>query len=129
MFGKQNYRIWWLVALFVFLSVLPFTLKFHQQDFMIFLLINVLVVVSYRLVTLTGEWSLIHVIITAFIVTIVGGIGSLFGAVLAAVLYAFFHTFVTTYFGGTAATLLGLVIMLIVLIIKPTGIMGQRTTE
>ena len=69
------------------------------------------------------------VIITAFIVTIVGGIGSLSGAVLAAVLYAFFHTFVTTYFGGTAATLLGLVIMLIVLIIKPTGIMGQRTTE
>jgi branched-chain amino acid transport system permease protein len=69
------------------------------------------------------------VIITAFIVTIVGGIGSLSGAILAAVLYAFFHTFVTTYFGGTAATLLGLVIMLIVLIIKPTGIMGERTTE
>lgn len=63
MFGKQNYRIWWLVALFVFLSALPFTLKFHQQDFMIFLLINVLVVVSYRLVTLTGEWSLIHVVL------------------------------------------------------------------
>ncbi len=63
MFSKQSYRIWWLVALFVFLSVLPFTLKFHQQDFMIFLLINVLVVVSYRLVTLTGEWSLIHVVL------------------------------------------------------------------
>ncbi len=63
MFNKQSYRIWWLVALFVFLSVLPFTLKFHQQDFMIFLLINVLVVVSYRLVTLTGEWSLIHVVL------------------------------------------------------------------
>ncbi len=29
---------------------------------MIFLVINVLVVVSYRLVTLTGEWSLIHII-------------------------------------------------------------------
>lgn len=69
------------------------------------------------------------VIITAFIVTIVGGIGSLSGAVLAAVLYAFFHTFVTTYYGGTAATLLGLVIMLIVLIIKPTGLMGTRATE
>ena len=69
------------------------------------------------------------VIITAFIVTIVGGIGSLSGAVLAAVLYAFFHTAITTYFGGTAATLLGLVIMLIVLIIKPTGLMGARTSE
>ena len=69
------------------------------------------------------------VIITAFIVTIVGGIGSLSGALLAAVLSAFFHTCVTTYMGGTAATLLGLVIMLIVLIIKPTGLMGARTSE
>src|SRR5699024_1460388 len=47
------------------------------------------------------------VIITAFIVTIVGGIGSLSGAVLAAVLYGFFHVFVATYFGGTVATILG----------------------
>jgi branched-chain amino acid transport system permease protein len=64
------------------------------------------------------------VIITAFIVTIVGGLGSLSGAILAAVLYAFFHTFVTTYYGGVIATILGLLIMLVVLIVKPTGLMG-----
>jgi len=69
------------------------------------------------------------VIITAFIVTIVGGIGSLSGAVLASVLYAFFHTFVTTYWNGTVATMLGLVIMLVVLIIKPTGLMGTRVSQ
>lgn len=69
------------------------------------------------------------VIITAFIVTIVGGLGSLSGAILAAIFYAFFHTFVTTFYGGTIATILGLIIMLIVLIIKPTGLMGTRTTE
>lgn len=69
------------------------------------------------------------VIITAFIVTIVGGIGSLSGAVLASVLYAFFHTFVTTYWNGTIATMMGLLIMLVVLIVKPTGIMGTRVSE
>jgi branched-chain amino acid transport system permease protein len=69
------------------------------------------------------------VIITAFIVTIVGGIGSIAGAVIASVLYAFFHTFVTTYFGGTIATMLGLVIMLVVLIVKPTGLMGTKVSE
>ncbi len=69
------------------------------------------------------------VIITAFIVTIVGGLGSLSGAILAAVLYAFFHTFVTTFYGGTLATILGLLIMLFVLVIKPTGLMGTRTAE
>ncbi len=70
-----------------------------------------------------------NVIITAFIVTIVGGVGSLSGAVLAAVLYALFHTFITVYFGGTVATICGLVLMVIVLIIKPTGIMGVRVSE
>jgi branched-chain amino acid transport system permease protein len=64
------------------------------------------------------------VIVTAFIVIIVGGVGSLEGAVLAAVLYTFFHTFVTTFYDGTIATILGLLIMLLVLIVKPTGIMG-----
>jgi branched-chain amino acid transport system permease protein len=69
------------------------------------------------------------VIITAFIVTIVGGLGSLSGAILAAVLYAFFHTFVTTYYGGVIATILGLLIMLVVLIVKPTGLIGTQTSE
>lgn len=70
-----------------------------------------------------------NVIITSFIVTIVGGIGSLPGAVLAAFLYAFLHTFVTTYVSGTVATMCGLLIMVVVLIIRPSGIMGKRVSE
>ena len=63
MANKRVYKALGLVALFIILTVLPFGLKFHQQDFMIFLFINILVVVSYRLMTLTGEWSLIHVVL------------------------------------------------------------------
>lgn len=70
-----------------------------------------------------------NVIITAFIVTIVGGVGSLSGAVIAAVLYALFHTFITVYVGGTFATIFGLILMVMVLIVKPTGIMGVRVSE
>ncbi len=70
-----------------------------------------------------------NVIIAAFIVTIVGGIGSLPGAVVASLLYALFHTFVTTYFSGTVATISGLLIMVLVLIVRPTGIMGHRVSE
>lgn len=51
-----------IAGLLIFLAVLPHYLKYYQQDFLIFLVINVLVVVSYRLVTLTGEWSLIHAV-------------------------------------------------------------------
>jgi len=50
------------LVLLVALLVLPHLLEFHHQDLLIFLTINVLVVSSYRLVTLTGEWSLIHAV-------------------------------------------------------------------
>jgi branched-chain amino acid transport system permease protein len=44
------------------LLILPHFLSFSHQDLLIFLTINVLAVCSYRLVTLTGEWSLIHAV-------------------------------------------------------------------
>ena len=69
------------------------------------------------------------IIITAFIVIIVGGMGSLVGAVIAAVLYAFFDTFVTTYYDGVTASILGLAIMLGVLVFHPMGIMGGGGRE
>lgn len=59
----RGYKSALLIAgLLVGLVILPHFLKYHHQDFLIFLTINVLVVVSYRLVTLTGEWSLIHAV-------------------------------------------------------------------
>ncbi len=64
------------------------------------------------------------VIVTAFIVIIVGGVGSLGGAVIAAVLYALVHTFVTTYIDGVTADIVGLSLMLVVLVVKPTGLFG-----
>ena len=44
-------------------SLLPHALSFSQQEILVFLTINVLLVASYRLLTLTGEWSLGHVVI------------------------------------------------------------------
>jgi branched-chain amino acid transport system permease protein len=38
-------------------------LSYSQQEVLVFLTINVLLVSSYRLLTLTGEWSLAHVVI------------------------------------------------------------------
>jgi branched-chain amino acid transport system permease protein len=64
------------------------------------------------------------VIISAFIVIIVGGVGSLEGAVVASVVYAFVHTFVTTFADGVIADIVGLSLMLLVLIVRPTGLFG-----
>lgn len=66
------------------------------------------------------------VIITAFIIIIVGGIGSLEGAVVAAILYAFVHTFVTTIYDGVIANIVGLLLMLLVLVIMPNGLFGAK---
>ncbi len=66
------------------------------------------------------------VIVAAFIVIIVGGIGSLEGAVVAAALYAFVDTFLTTYTDGTIADIIGLLLMLVVLVVRPTGLFGAR---
>lgn len=45
------------------LIALPHLLSFSQQEILVVLVINVLLVCSYRLLTLTGEWSLAHAVI------------------------------------------------------------------
>jgi len=56
-------RILAFTALGAALIALPYLLSFSQQEVAVFLVMNVVMVVSYRLVTLTGEWSLIHVVL------------------------------------------------------------------
>ncbi len=53
--------LWAAVA--AVLVALPHALSFSQQEILVFMTINLLVVASYRLLTLTGEWSLGHVVI------------------------------------------------------------------
>lgn len=57
----RNTLIWIILA--VALIALPHGLSFSLQEILVFLVINILLVVSYRLLTLTGEWSLGHVVI------------------------------------------------------------------
>ena len=65
--ARQRFRrpARWLAALVLaaLLVALPHLLSFSQQELLVFLAINVIVVVSYRLLTLTGEWSLAHVVL------------------------------------------------------------------
>lgn len=65
------------------------------------------------------------VIITAFIVVIMGGIGSIEGAIIASILYSTLFTFVSTYIDSTVAAITGLCIMLAVLVFMPSGLLGR----
>ena len=75
--GVSNGLYWALgiVLLAGVLIVLPHLLSLSQQEILVLLVINVLLVASYRLLTLTGEWSLAHVVIM--------GVGA-YGSALAA---------------------------------------------
>ncbi|MCK5622204.1 MAG: branched-chain amino acid ABC transporter permease [Alphaproteobacteria bacterium] len=64
-------------------------------------------------------------VITAFIVVIVGGMASIEGALLASFLLGFIHTFVTTYYDAVVASMAGVLFMALVLIVKPTGLLGN----
>lgn len=59
-------KLYWAIGavpLAAGLIVLPHLLSFSQQEILVLLTINVLLVCSYRLLTLTGEWSLAHAVI------------------------------------------------------------------
>ena len=51
-----------VVLLVAALAALPHLVSYSQQEILVFLVINVLLVMSYRFLTLTGEWSLGHVV-------------------------------------------------------------------
>lgn len=62
----------------------------------------------------------------AFIIIIVGGIGSLPGAALAAVLFGALDTMLTSAGYGQYAALVDATIMLLILALRPNGILGVR---
>lgn len=61
--STRLYRTGGYILLAAALIVLPHLLSFSQKEILVFLTINILLVSSYRLLTLTGEWSLAHAVI------------------------------------------------------------------
>ena len=62
----------------------------------------------------------------AFIVLIIGGLGSLRGAAIAAVLTAFFQQFANFYIASGFGDLLIVGLMAVVLLVRPQGILGKK---
>jgi branched-chain amino acid transport system permease protein/neutral amino acid transport system permease protein len=71
----------------------------------------------------TLGWELL---LTIFACVIVGGIGSAYGALLGSYVIAFSQEFLVLFVDSRYKTTIGFVIMVIVLLIRPTGILGQR---
>jgi branched-chain amino acid transport system permease protein len=62
-------------------------------------------------------------------IIVLGGLGSLPGAILGAVLIGLGETFTTTYIGPEWATAVPYVVIFIVLLARPQGLVGSRLRE
>ncbi|MBP6019252.1 MAG: branched-chain amino acid ABC transporter permease [Burkholderiaceae bacterium] len=67
------------------------------------------------------------VVVKAFIIVVLGGLGSLPGALVAALILSFAEAIAATFYNATLATMISFLIVMAVLLVKPSGLMGRST--
>ncbi len=82
---------------------------------------GVLISLSYGLQPSMGD----PFIITAFVVCVLGGLGSVPGAIVGGIVYGIVGAFGSQYIGSDVPDAVALVVLLLVLTLRPTGIMGK----
>jgi branched-chain amino acid transport system permease protein len=84
---------------------------------------GVLVSMSYSLQPSMGD----PFIIKAFVVCVLGGLGSVEGALIGGLVYGILESFGSQWIGTGLQDAVALVVLLIVLVVRPRGIMGKAT--
>lgn len=67
--------------------------------------------------------------LAAFIAAIIGGIGNIPGAMLGGMLLGLFNAFIAGYVSSTWADAYTFILLIAILIVRPTGILGERVAE
>jgi len=67
--------------------------------------------------------------LNAFIAAIIGGIGSIPGAMLGGLLLGLFNAMISGYISTEWAETFTFILLIVILIIRPTGILGEKTAE
>ncbi len=65
----------------------------------------------------------------AFVAAVLGGIGNIPGALAGGFLMGISETFVAGYFSSTYRDALAFVLLIVILLVKPTGLFGKSTSE
>jgi branched-chain amino acid transport system permease protein len=82
---------------------------------------GVLISLSYSLQPSMGD----PFVITAFVVCVLGGLGSVQGALLGGLIFGVLEAFGSQYIGTGLQDAVALVVLLIVLIVRPRGLLGK----
>jgi branched-chain amino acid transport system permease protein len=84
---------------------------------------GVLISLSYSLQPSMGD----PFVITAFVVCVLGGLGTVQGALVGGLVYGVLEAFGSQYIGTGLQDAVALVVLLIVLMLRPRGILGKAT--
>jgi branched-chain amino acid transport system permease protein len=84
-----------------------------------------LIVVLYSATPGMGDQYLLQILI----VTVLGGLGSMLGPLVGAAVLGVTTSAVATLWGATHATMVGALLVLLVLMVRPAGLMGKRFYE
>ena len=84
-----------------------------------------LIVLTYGISPLTGDQFLLQILI----VTVLGGLGSVVGPLVGAAVVGGATSLTANLFGSTYSVLIGTAIVLVVLAIRPSGLLGKRFYE
>lgn len=80
----------------------------------------------YRGITFNMGWQYG---LYAFVAAIMGGIGNIPGAMLGGMLLGIFNAFIAGYISSTWADAFTFILLILILIVRPTGILGERVAE
>jgi branched-chain amino acid transport system permease protein len=80
----------------------------------------------YRGITFNMGWQYG---LYAFVAAIMGGIGNIPGAMLGGILLGLFNAFIAGYVSSTWADAFTFILLIVILIVRPTGILGERVAE
>jgi branched-chain amino acid transport system permease protein len=80
----------------------------------------------YRGITFNMGWQYG---LYAFVAAIMGGIGNIPGAMLGGILLGLFNAFISGYISSTWSDAFTFILLIVILIVRPTGILGERVAE
>jgi branched-chain amino acid transport system permease protein len=66
------------------------------------------------------------VLFKSFVIVIVGGAGSVGGAILSAIFFGFLDSILTSVADSTVANLCGFLFMFVILVVRPQGFLGRE---
>jgi branched-chain amino acid transport system permease protein len=135
-----------LIGLYLFLTrtdvgrALRATSQNHEAAMLMGVNVNYMYMLSFGIgAALAASAGTVHAILSpfnpymgtipgimAFTVIIIGGLGSIPGAIIAGLMLGLVQNFTIFYFGGAWKEAVAFVLLIIVLVIRPTGIFGEE---